>query len=231
MAGALALSAMPASGGVILEIGSVFASPGSTGTIEVDLQNTGSSTIVVAGFNFEIAGDSDIDFTGAGFSTTEPYIFADDSADQALSFPLNSSTGASLLASDFSFSGLGDALGAGQTAGLALVTFSVSSTAALGPVSILFSTDIADTNLSDPLGGNIPITTFESGTIDVMTPEPSAAAMLLAALIGLGALRWSWAKNSWRPLGPCVQRSQSCERASARHVGMARLSRDKSVAR
>jgi hypothetical protein len=185
---ALAASAMPASGGVILEIGSVFAGPGATGTIEVDVLNTGSSSIVVGGFNFEISGDSDIDFTGAGFSTSAPYIFAGDSFDQALPVALNLSTGPSLSAFDTSNSGNGDALGAGQTAGLALVTFTVSSTAALGPVTISFSTDPADTNLSDQNDGDIPISSFMSGTIDV-TPEPSAAAMLLAALIGLGAWR------------------------------------------
>jgi hypothetical protein len=193
---ALAVSAIPASGGVILEIGSVFASPGSTGTIEVDVQNTGGSSILVGGFNFLILGDTDIDFTGAGFLTSAPYIFAGDSSDQANSFSLNTSMGSSLFASDESNSGNGDILGAGQTEGLALVTFTVSSTAAQGPGPISLASDLADTNLSDPLGNNIPITwdSFEGGTIDV-TPEPSGAAMLVAALIGL--LSW----RTGRPLG------------------------------
>jgi hypothetical protein len=187
---ALAAMAMPASGGVIFEIESVFASPGSAGTIEVDVQNTGGSSIVIGGFSFEIPGDSDIDFTGAGFSTSAPYIFAGDSFDQANSLPLNISTGPSLSANDISNSGNGDTLGAGQTAGLALVTFTVSPAAALGPVTISFSTDPEDTSLFDPDENPIPIDSFVSGTIDVV-PEPSGAAMLLAALIALlcGA-RW-----------------------------------------
>jgi hypothetical protein len=208
---ALALSAMPAAGGVIFEISSVFASPGSAGTIEVDVQNTGGASIVVGGFNFEISGDPDIDFTGAGFSTSAPYIFAGDSFDQANSLPLNISTGSSLSASDVSNSGNGDTLGAGQTAGLALVTFSVSPTAALGPVTISFFTDPSDTSLSDQNGNPIMIDSFVNGTIDVI-PEPPAAAMLLAALLALGVWR------TGRPLGTCVQRSQSCERASLRSV-------------
>jgi hypothetical protein len=183
---ALAVTAMPATGGVIFEIGSVFASPGSAGMIEVDVQNTGGSSVVVGGFNFEISGDSDIDFTAAGFATFAPYIFAGDSFDQANSAPLNTSTGSSLSASDLSNSGNGDTLGAGQTAGLALVTFIVSPTAAPGPVTVSFSTDPADTSLLDPNGDAITIDTFASGTIDVI-PEPSTAAMLLAALMGLGA--------------------------------------------
>jgi hypothetical protein len=190
---ALAWSAMPASGGVIFEISSVVASPGSVGTIEVDVQNTGGAGIVIGGFNFEILGDPDIDLTGAGFSTSAPYIFAGDSFDQLSSTPLNTSAGLSLAAGDISNSGNGDILGAGQTAGLALVTFSVSPTAAQGPVTISFSTDPAFSNLSDQNGDNITINSFESGTIDVapenVTPEPSAAAMLLGVLMGLGASR------------------------------------------
>jgi hypothetical protein len=164
----------------------VFAGQGSSGTIEVDVENTGGSSIVIGGFTFEISGDPDIDFTGAGFSTSAPYIFAGDSFDQVNSLPLNASTGSSLSAFDISNSGNGDALGAGQTAGLALVTFNVSSAAALGPVTVSFSTDPANTNLSDQNGNPITVDTFASGTIDVI-PEPSAAAMLLAALMALGA--------------------------------------------
>jgi hypothetical protein len=66
------------------------------------------------------------------------------------------------------------------------VTFIVSPTAAPGPVTVSFSTDPADTSLLDPNGDAITIDTFASGTIDVI-PEPSTAAMLLAALMGLGA--------------------------------------------
>jgi hypothetical protein len=213
---ALAAMAMPASGGVIFEIESVFASPGSAGTIEVDVQNTGGSSIVIGGFNFEISGDSDIDFTGAGFSTSAPYIFAGDSFDQAFSAPLNTTTGTSLSAGDISISGNGDTLGAGQTAGLGLVTFDVLSTAALGPVTISFSTDPSDTNLSDQNGDDIPIDAFVSGTIDVI-PEPSGAVMLLAALMGLlcGA-GWQtcgrlanrpalWGSQSWQAKAPAPQ--------------------------
>jgi len=202
---ALSVSVLPASGGVIFEIGSVFTSQGSSGTIEVDVQNTGGASVIIGGFNFEISVDSDIDFTGAGFSTSAPYIFAGDSFDQANALPLNTSTGSSLSASDLSNSGNGDTLGAGQTAGLALVTFNVSPEAALGPVIVSFSTDPANTNLSDQNGDAIMIDSFVSGTIDVI-PEPSAAAMLLAALVGL---------LSWRTRS-CVHRSHSCERASSR---------------
>jgi hypothetical protein len=194
-----AVTALPASGEVIFEIGSVFTSQGSSGTIELDVQNIGGASIVIGGFNFEISGDSDIDFTGAGFSTSAPYIFAGDSFDQANSLPLNISVGSSLAASDLSNSGNGDALGAGQIAGLALVTFNVSSAAALGPVTISFSTDPANTNLSDQNGDAITIDSFASGTIDVI-PEPSGAAMLVAALMGLGAWRLAGGRRGGRTL-------------------------------
>ena len=71
---ALALSAMPASGEVIVEIGSGIAVRGSTGnTIEVDVRNTGPGSVTIGGFNFEVAADSDFDSTGAGYGTAPIY--------------------------------------------------------------------------------------------------------------------------------------------------------------
>jgi hypothetical protein len=162
----------------------------------VDLLNTGGSSIVVGGFNFEIGADSDIVFTGAGFSTSAPYIFdiiAGDSFDYVNSVPLGIPTLSSLSADDFfEIPGGGATLGAGDTLGLALVTFDVSPAAALGPVTVSFSEDSSDTNLSDQNGFSIPIDSFLSGTINVAVPEPSTAAMFLAALMGLGV---------WWPIG------------------------------
>lgn len=188
MAVALAMSAMPASGDVVIFIaGPVLAAPGSSGnTIEVDVQNTGAP-ILIAGFDFEIAANSVVDFTGANFSTSALYVFSGDSFDQAYSQPLNTSTGISLSAGDLSNSGAGVTLGTGQTLGLAQVTFDVSPAAALGPVTVSF--DASNTDLSDPGGDSIAIDSLLGGTIDVAVPEPSTAAMLLAALVGLGAWR------------------------------------------
>jgi hypothetical protein len=188
---AFAIHAVPARSEVILEIGTVNVSQGSSGAIAVEVENTGSTGLVIGGFNFEIIGNSAIDFTGASFPTSPRYIFAGDSFDQANLVPLGATTGATLLASDISNSGNGDILGAGQTAGLALVTFNVSRTAAPGPITVLFSTDPAFTNLSDQNGMSIELATLLSGTIDVTkaTPEPSAAAMLALALLALGVWR------------------------------------------
>jgi hypothetical protein len=188
MAVALAMSAMPASGDVVIFIaGPVLAAPGSSGnTIEVDVQNTGAP-ILIAGFDFEIAANSVVDFTGANFSTSALYVFSGDSFDQAYSQPLNTSTGISLSAADISNSGAGVTLGTGQTLGLAQVTFDVSPAAALGPVTVSF--DASNTDLSDPGGDSIAIDSLLGGTIDVAVPEPSTAAMLLAALMALGAWR------------------------------------------
>jgi len=190
---ALAMSALPASADavILLEIGSVSAAPGSSGNIEVDLLNDTGSSIVVGGFNFEISSaDSDIVFTGAGFSTAAPYIFdiiAGYSSDYVNSVPLGIPTLSSLSANDFfDIPGGGTTLGVGDTLGLALVTFDVLPTAALAPATVSFSTDPAATNVSDQNGFSIPIDSFLSGTIDVAVPEPSTAAMFLAALMGLG---------------------------------------------
>jgi hypothetical protein len=189
---AFVIHAVPARSEVILEIGTVQATQGSTGnTVGVEVKNTGNTGIAIGGFNFEILGNSGIDFTGASFPTFPHYIFAGDSFDQANSLPLATTTGAMLLASDISNSVNGDILGGGQTAGLALVTFDVSPKAAPGPITVQFSTDPAFTNLSDQNGLSIELAMLLSGTIDVTaaTPEPSAAAMLAAALLGIGVWR------------------------------------------
>jgi hypothetical protein len=52
---ALAAIAMPATGGVIFEIGSVFTGQGLSGTIEVDVQNTGDASIVSADSTLRLA--------------------------------------------------------------------------------------------------------------------------------------------------------------------------------
>src|SRR5580658_672404 len=86
---AFAIHAVPARSDVILETGIVNASQGSVGNIiGVEVENTGGSSIVIGGFDFEIIANSGIDFTEASFPTSPPYIFAGDSFDQANSLPL-----------------------------------------------------------------------------------------------------------------------------------------------
>ena len=77
LTGAALLLSVPAKGSSILSIESVNGAPGSTGTFDVLLTNTGISSQNIAAFNFELTtSDTNIVFTGVSTSTTTAtYIF------------------------------------------------------------------------------------------------------------------------------------------------------------
>lgn len=182
----------------------VTANAGSIGnTLEVDLENTGSSPVTIGTFAFSISTiTSNIDFTSATSNTSAPYLFAGDSGDFLLLglTTINSTSGQSLLASDFSFSGLGDAVDAGATVGLGEVFFDVAAGTAAGPYTVTF--DSIATSLSDPAGNNIPISALDNGTITVTpsgsaVPEPStlllfSTGLTLLAARTMGRRRWQF---------------------------------------
>ena len=130
---------LPASAdaGILLEIGSVYAAPGSSGNpIEVDLLNTGSLEYRHRRIQLRDHGQFGHRFHRSGFLNVGALRVHWRFRDQAYSVPLYITAGSSLLAGDISYSGDGETLGAGLTMGLALVTFDVSPTAALGPVTV-----------------------------------------------------------------------------------------------
>jgi hypothetical protein len=189
VAAPLLLSVVPARANIILAVQSVQAGVGTTGNpLEVTLENTGAA-VTVAAFNFTITtADTDITFTGADFSTTDPYIFVGDSFDVINGFPLNTlSPGQTMDGNDLRKTiGAGTTIGSGATLGLGRVLFVVSPTAAPGPAAVTLLTDSAHASLTDPNGNNIPIDTFSNGQILVgAVPEPATAFLLAAALAGV----------------------------------------------
>lgn len=185
--GACIFGSSLAYGDLILSVESVNASPGSSGdTLDVLLTDSGSPGVSVAGFNFTIqASNPAITFTGVFTSTaTAPYIFAGNSL---IGPEIDGQLTPTVIAFDVAASG-STTLNSGDVVGLGQVFFDVSSTAIPGPFTVSFVTSggTGDNDLSDPLGDDIPITSFTSGTINVTgTPEPSSVLMMLA---GMGAL-------------------------------------------
>ena len=179
------------------------AAQGGTGAFDVVVTDNGPGSLSIAGFAFEISAGAGVTFTSADFNTgvTYPYIFLGDSFDQndTPPDPLFSQL-APLKAGDGTFDGAGITLISGQSFGLGDVLFSVSPTAALGPVTISFigTPAVADgNNLSDAGGNSIPVSTFSSGTINITAasvPEPSS---ILLTLAGAGALA-GWARRKRR---------------------------------
>jgi hypothetical protein len=176
---------LPARAGIIVSVQNVSANAGTTGnTIEVDVTNTGPSSVDVASFSFEvgIASSSGVSFTGADITTsTAAYIFAGNSLfGPNIAF----NTGTTLDAADAAVMG-SSTLGSGSTLALGRLFFDVTSSAPIGAVPVMF-TPFPSTSLTTPTLDNIPIDTLTSGTITVMpstvVPEPSA---LVSATVGL----------------------------------------------
>jgi hypothetical protein len=209
---ALGLSCSSARADIVFSIepSAVSANLGDTAdSFDVVLSNTGSSAISVSAFAFEVAvnagvaGYTDITLTGADFNTgATPYIFPlTNSFDSQNSFTLNIDSGQYLDASDGTNDATGVTVGAGDSVALGDVLFSVSPTAAPGPIPVTFSAFVDgvladENNMAGPCspcsGGyqTINVDDFEGGTIDIQSPttvpEPSAAlplAVLLGALL------------------------------------------------
>ena len=189
LAGALLLSSVPAKGdgiGIVLSVESVTGAPGSTGTFDVLLENTGTVSQNIAGFAFELSTtDTNITFTDVTTSTTtKPYILAGDS----LFGPdiLVSTTGQVIDSGDVSASGNGTDVAPGATYGIGNVGFSIGPGASNGEIAVIDISTFPNTNLTASDLSNVDFTT-ESGTITVQTtstvPEPATALPLAAALL------------------------------------------------
>jgi hypothetical protein len=182
-------TSLSARAGMIVSVQDVSASAGTSGnTLEVFLQNTGAA-VDIAAFSFEISVStgSGVSFTGADINTVlNTYIFAGNSAQGPM---IATATGTTLDASDNAASG-STTLGTGSTLALGRVFFDVAVSAPTGPVTVSF-TGFPATSLTAPDLSNIPIDTFNSGTITVtsgvVVPEPSA---LVSTALGLLGAAW-----------------------------------------
>ncbi len=209
---ALGILSLPARADLLFSLESpITAMAGDVGdSFDVLLTNTGSSAVTVADFSFGITTtDTDITFTGATTSTvTEPYIFAGDSFDDDNGFPFYTvppPIGQTLEATDASNSGLGDAIGAGDTVAVGNIIFDVANGAAPGPAVVTFEA-FPTTGLLDP-DFNYLSFTANDGSITVTStssvPEPATifttgAALAFGCLGFAFAIRRRRATLSWR---------------------------------
>src|ERR1035441_2619702 len=133
------------------------------------------------------------------FPATTPaapsYVFAGDSFDNDFNSGVirTSPDGQTLLASDFTSSGLDVTLAGNTAVGLGRVFFRVLSTASAGPIAINID-NTAATSLSNARGDALPLGTSVNGTVTVTvsnngTPEPGTACLLLLALPALTFFR------------------------------------------
>jgi hypothetical protein len=179
-------SALPLKADLVVSAESVTASPGSlNNTFEVDLVNTGASTIDVSAFALEInTPSSDITFEQATTATAMSYIFAGNS----LFGPIINTDGpgqtldfSDLASTPNSFT----AVAPGTTFGLGLIFFDVAPGASSQVATVNFNTAPNISNASDQNGNNLPLD-FVSGAITITSaPEPSSWMLLVTGLVGL----------------------------------------------
>ncbi len=182
-------TALPADAGIVVSLGNVSASRGTSGnTLEVDVTNTGAP-VDIASFSFEIsvAPSSGVSFTAADITTSPgTYIFAGNSAQGP---SIATATGTTLDASDNAVSGA-TTLGTDSTLALGRVFFDVASSAPLGAAAVSF-TGYPATSLTQMDLSNVPIDTLSNGTITITAgtavPEPSS---LVSATLGLLGGYW-----------------------------------------
>ena len=158
---------------------------------DVSVTNTGDTAATVAGFGFGLAvNNAALTLQDATIGATN-YIFAGNSF-----FGPEigvSGDGQSLLAFDiFGGADPGVVVNPGASFGLGRVFFDVAAGAAPGSYDIMFSSDNAATDFSDPDGNAIPIGTLTDGSITIEAsplPEPS-----MWLLVGAGLLAMVWWK-------------------------------------
>lgn len=159
---------------------------GSSSGFDVLLTNLSGPGVVIAGFNFELdSASTDVTFNDATTAATT-YIFQGNSfADTFLGGDIAIGTSPNLTAEDIvntPFSGT--TIGAGTTVGLGHVLFTTSAGSPTESVGISFGV----TNLSDPNGIEVPISTSTGGTIDITAattavPEPSSLLLLFGVML------------------------------------------------
>ncbi len=186
--GATAIAALllsvPARADIVLSIEDVTGAPGSTGTFDVLLTNTGPSDQNIAAFNFELTtADTNITFTDVTTSTTTaPYIFPSSFfGPDITTFAIGQSVEAGDLDSTF----VGTDVASGATYGLGNVSYSIDPGAPNGDAATIDFAAYPQTSLTDSDENNVSFTP-QSGTITVQTstvPEPSAAIPLAGALL------------------------------------------------
>jgi hypothetical protein len=167
---------------ILITAPDVTASPGSSGSFDILLTNTGTNGVGIGAFSFDISTATQaVDFTGASvFTTAAPYVYAGNSFDEMNGFPLATKTGQELTASDTPNNAVQTILNGGMTLSLGKVFYTISPSPAFTSVDIVFSS--TGTSLADYLGNPVPATTVNGDITLAPVPEPSQSILLFVSL-------------------------------------------------
>lgn len=192
------LAASPASAALQINVVPFSASPGSSGTFNVTLTNTGLTSVDLASFFYELTSGSDITLTKVTSEATSPsYIFAGNSLDDFFAINLNDLTanpgpGQTIDALDASFDLTNVVLAPADTVGLGLVYFDVAPDAPIGSVPITITT--ANFAGLDSDGNTVLYPgeiTAGSGNGAIVAPEPATILIWsVLGVVGIAFARW-----------------------------------------
>ena len=171
----------------------------STNSFDVTVTNTGPD-VSIAGFSFEIsAGSSDLTFTSVTDDTNQftggvDYVFENHSL-FGPDITLNVSNGGQTISASDNYDtpNTDRTLASGQTLGLGLVNFSLSSGASLNPITITFTTGPIS-NINNSSGSTYTPTLPSHSEIQPVTqgntvPEPSTITSMAVGILGLFLIR------------------------------------------
>ena len=179
---AFLIQTTPAQAALVLEVENATALAGSSNnSFDVVLENTGPSSVTIAGFSFALTSSSRVTYTDVTTATALPYIFNGNS-DFAPDIVISAGAGAVSAGDNYATPNAGFTLAADTTVALGHVLFNIGAGGAASiPVDISPASD--DTELTSPAGAPITITTLEDGTIMVTTvPEPSSLVLATGVL-------------------------------------------------
>jgi hypothetical protein len=187
------IGASPAAHGALIVLApAVIGAPGTSGTFDIVLQNTGAASISIGGFSFGVSTTNPgVTFSSATISTTAAaYIFG---ADSLFGPDITIASGTSLSASDNPASVASYNVAGGATVGLGHLSYAISGAATPGTLTLSLSPSA--TALADQNGNPIKIDALTDGSVSVTgTPEPGGFALVLsggtcAAAAGLRTAR------------------------------------------
>lgn len=189
------LGAIPAQATLLYSVQSVSVAAGTSGSLDVTLQNTGPSSVNIAAFTLGLSVSTpDITFTGANTSTASTYIFNGNSLFGPGIGTTPPPPGQIVLASDATADASDFVLASGATVGIGHILFDISLGAVLGGDTVTLAA-FPITSLSDSLGGNVDFT-GSNGTLTITpaapTPEP---ATFFLTLLALPAFAWARRKR------------------------------------
>jgi hypothetical protein len=177
--------------GLVISAPELTVTRGSSGSFDVLLTNTSTTTSFDVSsdvFQLGLSGPVDASFTAVSIATSAQYIYVTSSTTVAGGSPLSVDTFPNMMftASDSEFASPGfRVVMPGQTFGLANVSYSVSATSPAGFDALTF----LNVSLTDINGNDIPVA-MSNGSIGII-PEPSTLIQATTAvLFGVGVGWW-----------------------------------------